>query len=138
VRAVAAVVHAGWRGAVADITAAAVKKMRKTFGSVPEEITAFLGPAISAENYDVGPAVAEIAAAAFPGGEALVAKNDKIYLDISECNRLGLVGTGVEDSNIYAVDVCTYRDAEMFYSYRREGERAGRTAAVAYLPEAQR
>ena len=136
VRGVAAVVHAGWRGATAGIAAVAVKKMGKILGSVPEEITAFLGPTISAENYEVGPEVVQEAAAAFPGGEVSTTSNGNVYLDIIECNRLSLVGTGIEDGDIYAVEACTYRDPGLFYSYRREGARAGRTAAVVYLPEA--
>lgn len=134
---IAAVVHAGWRGAVSGIAATAVKEMRKTFGSAPEEITAFLGPAISVENYEVGPEVAEEAVANFPGGEVLVTKNGKIYMDMTECNRLNLIGASVSDSNIYAVEACTYRDRELFYSYRREGALAGRAAAVVYLSEAR-
>lgn len=138
VRRVAAVVHAGWRGTVAGIAAAAIKKTGKTSGSVPEEIIAFLGPAISAENYEVGPEVVQEATAAFPLGEVLATKNGKVYMDITECNRLSLVGAGISDRNIYAAEACTYRDPGLFYSYRREGARAGRTAAVVYLPEAQR
>ncbi|UCE26415.1 MAG: peptidoglycan editing factor PgeF [Candidatus Coatesbacteria bacterium] len=137
VRKVAAVIPAGWRGAIAGIAAAAVREMRKTSGSAPEEIAAFLGPAISVENYEVGPEVAAEAAAAFPGGEVLVVRNDKVYLDIRECNRLNLIGTGVEDHTVYAVNACTYRDTGIFYSYRREGVRAGRVTAIVYLPETQ-
>jgi YfiH family protein len=137
VRVVAAVVHAGWRGTVAGIAAAGVKTMRETFGSVPEGITAFLGPAISAENYEIGPEVAEEVVANFPGGEVLVTKKGKTYMDITECNRLSLVGAGASDGNIYSAEACTYRDVELFYSYRREGARAGRTAAVVYSPEAR-
>jgi YfiH family protein len=133
---IAAVVHAGWRGAVSGIATAAVKKMGKTVRSAPEGISVFLGPAISTENYEVGPEVDE-EATAYSNGDVLVTKNGKTYMDITECNRLNLIGAGVSDSNIYAVEACTYRDVELFYSYRREGARAGRIAAVVYLQEAQ-
>jgi len=41
-----ALVHAGWRGTLAKITAAAVAALHNWWGAVAEEVAIFLGPAI--------------------------------------------------------------------------------------------
>jgi YfiH family protein len=130
-----AVVHAGWRGAVAGISTAAVDVMEGKFHCRPDSITAFLGPAISSDNYPVGPEVGEAAATAFPGGGVMYERNGTIYLDVTECNRINLLKAGISDEYIFTVDACTYRDAELFYSYRREGAAAGRLMTAVYVPK---
>jgi polyphenol oxidase len=51
-----AVVHAGWRGTAAGAVGSALEAMAAQ-GSRPERMTAFLGPAVSLDRYQVGPEV---------------------------------------------------------------------------------
>ena len=53
---VLACVHAGWRGTVARVAAAAVAAMQ-TLGSRPADVIAGLGPAMAPDRYQVGPDV---------------------------------------------------------------------------------
>ncbi|MGO9195086.1 MAG: laccase domain-containing protein, partial [Streptosporangiaceae bacterium] len=53
VAAVLACVHAGWRGTVAGVTAAALAAMQ-ALGSRPSDVIAGIGPAIAAARYQVG------------------------------------------------------------------------------------
>lgn len=53
VNGVVASIHAGWRGTVAGIAAKTVNKMRDTFGCLPENIHAAIGPSIGPDNYEV-------------------------------------------------------------------------------------
>jgi copper oxidase (laccase) domain-containing protein len=47
-----------------------------------------------------------------------------------------LEAAGVQHQNIEALGVCTYCDAERFFSYRREKEKAGRmTSFIRIVPE---
>ena len=46
-------IHAGWRGTVAGIAAKTVEKMCDTFGCLPENIHAAIGPSIGPDNYEV-------------------------------------------------------------------------------------
>ena len=66
---VLACVHAGWRGLVAQIPAAAVTAMR-TLGSRPSDIIAGLGPAAAPARYQVGPDVHQAITQAFPPATA--------------------------------------------------------------------
>jgi polyphenol oxidase len=53
---VLACVHAGWRGTVARVAAAAVAAMQ-TLGSRPADVIAGIGPAMAPDRYQVGPDV---------------------------------------------------------------------------------
>jgi YfiH family protein len=133
---VAAVVHAGWRGAIAGIAGLAVAEMVKISKCRPGGVYAFLGPAISADNFEVGPEVKEAAQAVFPDCNVVTARGGKAFLSIHECNRLSLLNNGVKGGNIYCIEACTYQDTGLFYSYRRDGINAGRMMAAIYILKA--
>lgn len=114
---VVAAVHAGWRGLSQGVIEATVLAM----GAAPENVMAWLGPAISQKSFEVGEEVRAIfvdsdpqAASAFtpcaPG---------KYLADIYALARLRLNALGITE--IYGGDRCTYREADQFFSYRRDG-----------------
>ncbi len=104
-----AAVHAGWRGTVARIVVNALERM----GSRPEDVCAAIGPGIGVCCYEVGLDVAQKL------GETRAGK-----VDLAQINRRQLVAAGVRQIDV--VSPCTFCEAEQFFSYRREGERAGR------------
>jgi polyphenol oxidase len=71
---VLACVHAGWRGTVARVCAAAVAAMQ-SLGSRPSDVIAGLGPAVAPARYQVGPDVHQAVTHAFgsPAAQALSA-----------------------------------------------------------------
>ncbi len=115
-RAVAAV-HAGWRGTAAGIAAAAAEAMARQFATRPEDLRAVVGPGIGPCCYEVGPEVA----ARFG-----INNGARAYLDLAEANRRQLREAGVAAEHIWVAGMCTRCLAGEFYSFRREGERAGR------------
>ena len=69
---VLACVHAGWRGTVAGVSAAALAAMR-ALGSRPSDVIAGIGPAIAAARYQVGPDVHQAVTQAFgPAAAAFI------------------------------------------------------------------
>jgi polyphenol oxidase len=69
---VLACVHAGWRGTVARVPAAAVAAMI-TLGSRPSNVIAGLGPAVAPARYQVGPDVHDAVTRAFgPAASAFI------------------------------------------------------------------
>ncbi|HLK76166.1 MAG TPA: polyphenol oxidase family protein, partial [Streptosporangiaceae bacterium] len=66
---VLACVHAGWRGLVARIPAAAITAMQ-SLGARPSDIIAGLGPAAAPARYQVGPDVHQAITQAFPPSAA--------------------------------------------------------------------
>jgi hypothetical protein len=113
-RAVAAI-HAGWRGTAAGIVGETVARMRSAYGARPEALYAAIGPGIGACCYEVGAEVARRFGRETAG-----------RLDLAAENRKQLLAAGVPEALVDFVGGCTCCDAGRFYSYRREGERAGR------------
>jgi YfiH family protein len=137
---VLACVHAGWRGTVAGVTAAAVTAMRD-LGSRPSDVIAGLGPAIAGDRYQVGPDVHEAVTAAFGAAAATFLRPDRRpgaapegevrwLLDLPAANRRALREAGVPGGQIHAGTIPT-GTGEFFSD--RAARPCGRLALVAQL-----
>ena len=131
-----AAVHAGWRGVVAGIVPAAIDALR-SLGCAPNELLAAVGPSISVRHFEIGPEVAEEltranlgACVAAPGICGITGREPKHHADLVLGVRLQLERAGVERANIDADPPCTYADRARFHSFRRDGARSGRLAAL--------
>src|SRR6266567_3993040 len=100
---VLACVHAGWRGTVAGVTAAAVAAMQG-LGSRPSDVIAGLGPAIAADRYQVGPDVHQAVTRAF-GSAGFIRPDPSApghwLLDLWAANRHALREAGVPALQIH-------------------------------------
>jgi hypothetical protein len=125
-RAVAAVVHSGWRGQVSNITARVVKRMVKEFGCRAEALHAAISPSL-------GPCCAEFVSyrKIFPlyFRRFMVREN---YFDLWELTRFQLREAGVAARNISVGGLCTKCRTDLFFSYRAEGV-TGRFCIAAML-----
>jgi YfiH family protein len=134
VRRAVAAVHAGWRGAVQGIAAAAVREMGRLYGSRPEDIVAALGPAIGGCCYEVGPEVAVQFRDWFPERNDL---ERRTRIDLRLALRRQLAGAGLEEARIDTAEACTCCGGGQFHSWRRDGARAGRMfSAIALMGDA--
>ena len=127
----AGVVHAGWKGTVAEIGRKTVQRMGETFGSRPQDILAGIGPSIGACCFEVGEEVAAAFRAAFPEAPGLLSHSPegKRTIDLWAANRLQLEAAGLLPAHIDSADVCTKCNAGLFFSYREEHGTTGRFAA---------
>ena len=124
-----AVVHAGWRGLAGGVVEAAATAMT----APPEQLLAWLGPAIGPAAFEVGGDVRAAfvaqdtaAADAFSAGRAA----DHWYADIYLLARQRLARLGI--TAIFGGQWCTLTDAERFFSYRRDGT-TGRMATLVWM-----
>lgn len=125
-------VHAGWKGTVARVTAAAVEAMA-ALGAEPGRIVAGIGPAVPPHRYQVGDDVREAAAHAFGPRLDQVLRPDgtgRWLFDLWSANHLVLTEAGVAPGNIHLADVGTEHDA--FFSDRLVRP-CGRFAVLARL-----
>jgi YfiH family protein len=113
-----AMVHAGWRGLAAGVLESGVDAMRELGGE--EEIVAVIGPGAGVCCYEVGPEIHAIFGEANRAGTRI---------DLRAIARERLLGAGVAE--VRDAQACTICD-QRFFSHRREGERAGRQAGVAW------
>ena len=114
---VLACVHAGWRGTVAGVCAAAVAAMT-SLGSRPPDVIAGLGPAASPARYQVGPDVHHAVTRAFgPAAAAFIRPDPKApasseapgrwLLDLWAANRHALREAGLPAAQIHATNLPT-------------------------------
>ncbi|MEJ5367627.1 MAG: peptidoglycan editing factor PgeF [Bryobacteraceae bacterium] len=130
-RAVAAV-HAGWRGVVQGIGAAAVRFLSERYLIQPGELVAALGPAIGGCCYEVGPEVAVQFRDWFPERNDL---ERRTRIDLREALRRQLLAAGVKAGRMDVAEECTCCGGNRFHSYRRDGAQAGRMYSVISLRE---
>ncbi len=119
-----ALVHAGWRGLHKKIINKVIAGMSERFSTKPSNLVAALGPAIRQCCYEVGEDFLDI----FPKGA--FRKNSRLYLNLAEVAARQLADNGVFKERIYDSRICTHCSSREFFSYRREGNKAGRSMAI--------
>jgi YfiH family protein len=123
-----AAAHAGWRGLAGGVLEATVQAMALP----PEQLLAWLGPAIGPAAFEVGAEVREVFIAAHPqAASAFVPSHNggRFMADIYALARIRLAACGV--TAVYGGGFCTVSD-QRFYSYRRAA-RTGRFASLVWL-----
>ena len=115
--------HAGWKGALTGVIGATVTAMEH-LGAERASIVAVLGPTIGPASYEVGPDFIARFRAEAPGMERFLGagrRPDHAQFDLPGfiLARLGEERLG----EFAALNLCTYADAERFYSFRRTTHR---------------
>ena len=127
-----AAAHAGWRGLAAGVLEATVA----SFAAPPEQIIAWLGPAIGPQTFEVGDEVRQAfceydstAAEAFTAVQSET--NEKKWLaDVYQLARQRLAAVGV--NAVFGGGRCTFTEADEFYSFRRDGV-TGRMVSLVWV-----
>lgn len=125
--------HAGWKGTLARVAAAAVQAMGEAFGTQPQDVRAAIGPSIAAHHYTVGAEVAALAKQTFGAAATglLPSQNGAVQFDLWAANRLVLEESGVR--HIEIAGHCTVCRPQDWYSHRGEHGKTGRFGALVGL-----
>jgi hypothetical protein len=113
-----AMAHCGWRGLAGGIVGRTARAIEATAAAV--------GPGVGPCCYEVG----EEVLAEF---EDLDGVAQGRMLDLTAVARALLVRAGVTE--VESADLCTSCNADLFYSYRRDGERTGRQAGLVWMDQ---
>ncbi len=124
-------VHAGWQGSHKKIAFKVVEEMEKYFHTDPSDLKIAFGPAIRPCCYEVGKEFKEY----FPA-ETRRDLSGQFFLDLMRVNRHQLKSLGVKEENIFDSEECTCCNKD-YFSYRRQGAKAGRMVSVIMLKEKQ-
>lgn len=130
------IVHAGWRGTIAQIVNKTILFMQEIFNSNPKHLVAALGPCISQKNYEVGDELYDaFHKASFPVQQLFVrhSQTSKWHFNLCEANRWLLMEAGVPDQQIEVTDICTYDQSDMYFSARKSGIQSGRITSCIML-----
>lgn len=128
-----AAIHAGWKGLASGVIEAGVNRLRERLGDPNAELQAWLGPRIGFDDFECGKDVYDcyqLRYGAFK--EACVSLgNDKYRIDLAGYAKAILSGL-----NVLRVDDCglsTVTDPKRFFSFRRDGAKSGRHAALIWI-----
>ena len=114
-----AAVHAGWRGLADGVIENTVLKMPLN----PNRLMAWMGPAISQRNFEVGGEVKE-AFIHYP--QAFRQNNhtteDKYFADLYYIAKQKMLALGI--TQIFGGEYCTYQQSDLFFSHRRASHQA--------------
>lgn len=123
--------HAGWRGLAGGVLENTLSCMRDAGAG---DITAWMGPAIGPQCFEVGQEVfdafAARDAAMVTAFQAVAGQPEKYLADIYALARKTLWNAGVE--KVFGGGRCTVSESALFYSYRRD-RTTGRMASLIWL-----
>ena len=130
-----AAVHAGWRSTMQRIVTAAVTSLQDAYGSRPEDLVVAIGPSLGTCCGEMGEEVVDAFRREGHGEASISAWFDlspgrRPHFDLWRANHDQLVSAGVRPDAIHLSGLCTRSHPEAFHSYRAQGSRAGRMAAV--------
>ena len=129
---VIAAAHAGWRGALAGVTDAALDALIEA-GADPTSIRAALGPAIQQPSYPVSPELEQqfLAQTPFDCRPCFTHVNGAVHFDLPHYVELRLRQRGLTRIDRLMQDTST--QTKTFFSHRAEGPATGRQLSMIWL-----
>jgi len=121
-------IHAGWRGTASRIAQKTVERLVRDYGIPADDLIAVIGPHNAVCCYEVGEEVVE----AMNDPATIFRKPEwsKPHLNQAFANQRQLIAAGIPEDQIVISNLCTQCRSDLFYSYRRDGSRAGRMLSV--------
>jgi len=124
-RKVVGLIHAGWRGTLLGIAKQAMREAKNEFGCSLEDFTLLFGPAIQRCCYEISDGIAIL----FDEDCLIRMPGENPKLDLIYANLKQFLNCGVKRKKIFATKDCTCCNKEIFHSFRRDGDEAGRMSA---------
>ena len=124
-----AIAHSGWKGTFARIAGKTARALSTATGCETAQISAYIGPHILGDEYEVSPELIE----KFEGEFDNVHPAGPRLLDLSVAIEQSLEAAGVRSDQIFDPGLSTIKQNDRFFSYRHEGGVCGRHAAVGVL-----
>lgn len=121
-------VHAGWRGLQAGVIQSALATMK----SPNQQLLAWIGPGISRACFEVGDEVRAAFMDTMQDAQTCFSAHGEGYwlCDLGGLAERVLKAQGVNE--VFRDSYCSYRDDELFYSYRRAAT-TGRMASLIWI-----
>ena len=126
-----AVLHAGWRGAIADIAGQGLARLAHEAGFEPAQCNAYIGPHIGACCYETSQEILDRFVERYGSACDVGAR----HLDLGAAVKASLIEVGARPERICDSMSCTSCNNDRFFSYRADGGVTGRHAAFAYQRE---
>ena len=122
------IAHAGWKGLISGV----IESLIESFQCNGADLVAHLGPAISKNYFEVGIEIKDLYLSKNSNfARSFSFYRDKHYLDLYDATKVIL-----ESFNITLIsggDRCTFKESDVFFSYRRDGINSGRMAHLIWI-----
>lgn len=139
VKRAAGIVHSGWKGTAAEISARAVEAMAAEYGTDPADLIVCLGPYICQDCYEVSDDLKDVFSENFSADETAkifrAGRTGHSYMDLGGAIRLSLEKAGVKSDRIHDPHLCTYHSEERFFSWRRDHTKGKNVLSAIMLKE---
>ncbi len=116
-RKVIAAVHAGRQGTGLHVVQKVLAKMREEFHSSSEDIQVAMGPSIGTCCYEIDEKVFLPEWKSF----SISKGTGKWMVDLARINIAQMESEGIEEGQIFWINLCTHCHNDLFFSYRKEG-----------------
>ncbi|QBZ83389.1 Laccase domain protein YfiH [Hydrogenovibrio crunogenus] len=127
-----AAIHAGWRGLAKGVVSNTIQMLP----GQREKMLVWIGPAISQPYFEVGKEVFDAFVNENTDAEKFFKPHNrtpqKWYADLPGLAEFKLNQLGIEQ--VFQSGLCSYRDQEWFYSYRRD-QQTGRMASLIWFDQ---
>lgn len=125
--------HSGYKGTVLNITGRAVRSLLDEKGTDPSKTWAWIGPGIGREHYfrKKDEPWTQRGIETF-SRHNISEDGDDVFFDLGGEIRKQLRDAGIGEEMICSVPLCTFRDNDVCYSYRR-GDRENRLFLLAWM-----
>ncbi|WP_320171649.1 polyphenol oxidase family protein [Maridesulfovibrio sp.] len=122
-----AALHNGWRGNAINFPGKGVAEICAHYSCEPSELLAVRGPSLSPKAAMFVNFTTDFE----PGFENYYSETEQT-MDLWKLTRDQLLEAGLEERNIYSLDMCTFSMPDTFFSYRREKE-SGRMCSLIWI-----
>ncbi len=131
--------HAGWRGVLEGVIKNGITAMADRFATPRQRILAAIGPCIGVDAFEVGEEVAGPFEQRFGAGVVVRGRwGPRPHLDLGGAIVAALGEAGIASEAIDRCELCTFAEAGLFFSHRRDNGRTGRQAAIITPSTAER
>ena len=123
-----AAIHAGWPGLLDGVIEATIEAL----SSKPEDLLVYLGHAIGPKALELNETIYQDYISKYPEfAQGFELRTDgSIYADIYQLSKIVLARYNI--TSVFGGKYCTYTQDDQFFSYRRQGKRAGRMISLIF------
>jgi YfiH family protein len=122
------IAHAGWKGLISGV----IERLIESFQCNGADLFAHLGPAISKNYFEVGSEIKDLYLSKNSNfARSFSFYRDKHYLDLYDAAKVILESLNITLTS--GGDRCTFKESDVFFSYRRDGVNSGRMAHLIWI-----
>ena len=122
------IAHAGWKGLISGV----IENLIESFHCNGGDLVVHLGPAISKNYFEVGVEIKDLYLSKNSNfARSFSFNSGKHYLDLYDAAKVILESFNIKF--ITGGDRCTFKESDIFFSYRRDGINSGRMAHLIWI-----